>query len=206
MMFGMLFHDAVHMAIQGTDERLIPSGPAQQFEEVVSHPNAKVLVCRPWALTAIILPFILTDVAEAATPPSSSLDSQTVVVEVLGNVPGFTQTQLATYLALKMHEATAAPWQFSAGQPGTAPAPNRVVWSFKTMRVEWKGGSHKGFPSPTHSVSYVSAEVKLYLNNTYQMTMLTQPSVSSGSDDRVLSEMVRNVAHTLFVENKPDMQ
>jgi hypothetical protein len=162
-------------------------------------------ICRTRLITAIILSFLLTNVAKAAALPSPSLDSQIVVVEASGHVPGFTQTQLATYLALKMHEATAAPWQFSAGHPGTAAAPNRVVWSFKTLLVEWKGGSHKGFPSPTHSVSYVSAEVKLYLDNAYQMTVLAEPSVSGGSDDKVLSEMVHNVAHTLFVENKPDM-
>ena len=156
-------------------------------------------VCRACVITAIILPFILTNVTEAARS-----DSQIVVVEVLGHIPGFTQTQLATYLALKMHEET-APWQFSVRQPGAAPAPNRVVWSFKTLRSEWKGGSHKGFPSPTHSVSYVSAEVKLYVNNAYQMTVLAEPSVSGGSDDKGLSEMVHNVAHTLFVENQPAM-
>ena len=203
-MFALLFHDAVHTDIQGAAAKLIASAPPQWFEEVVSHQNAKVFVCRACVFAAIILPFILTNVAAAATPPSSSLDSHTVVVEALGHVPGFTLVQLATYLALRMHEETAAPWQFSAGQPGAAPAPNRVVWSFTTLRVEWKGGSHKGFPSLTHSVSYVSAEVKFYLNDTYQMTMLAEPSVSGGPDDKVLSEMVNNVAHTLFVENKPD--
>jgi hypothetical protein len=162
-------------------------------------------VCKPRVLTTILLPFILSTVAEAATPLSSSLDAQTVVVEVSGQVPGFTHMQLVTYLALKMHEEAAAPWQFSAAQPGTAPAPNRVVWSFKTLRVEWKGGSHKGFPSPTHSVSYVSAEVKLYLKDVYQMTMLAQPSVSGGWDDKALSGMVHNVAHTLFVDHKSEL-
>ena len=93
-------------------------------------------------MTAIVIPFILTNTC-AATPPFSSLDSGTVVVEASGNVPGFTETQLATYLAQRLHEETADPWQFSAGKPGAAPAPNRVVWSFKTQRVEWKAGSHR---------------------------------------------------------------
>ena len=68
-------------------------------------------------MTAIVILFILTNTC-AATPPSSSLDSGTVVVEASGNVPGFTETQLATYLARRMHEETADPWQFSAGKPG----------------------------------------------------------------------------------------
>jgi hypothetical protein len=55
-------------------------------------------------ITSIILSFSLTNVATAATRPSSSLDSNIVVVEVSGNVPGFTQTQLAAYLALRMRE------------------------------------------------------------------------------------------------------
>ena len=46
----MLFHDAVHMATQGTATALVPFGPPQRFEEVVSHANAKVLVCKPCAL------------------------------------------------------------------------------------------------------------------------------------------------------------
>ena len=33
----MLFHDAVHMATQGTAEKLVPVGPPPRFEEVVSH-------------------------------------------------------------------------------------------------------------------------------------------------------------------------
>ena len=46
----MLFHDAVHMATKGTAAALVPFGPPQRFEEVVSHANAKVLVCKPCAL------------------------------------------------------------------------------------------------------------------------------------------------------------
>jgi len=68
--------------------------------------------------------------------------------------------------------------------------------------TEWKGGSHKGFPSPTSSVTYLSAEVKMYLNNTYQMTMSVRPSVNGRSDDKALGEMVRNIAHGLFLENR----
>lgn len=43
----MLFHDAVHMASAGTAAKVVPFGPPQRFEEVVSHPNAKVLACKP---------------------------------------------------------------------------------------------------------------------------------------------------------------
>ncbi len=45
----MLFHDSVYMATQGTAEKIIPFGPPQRYEEVVSNPNAKVLVCKPCA-------------------------------------------------------------------------------------------------------------------------------------------------------------
>jgi hypothetical protein len=155
-------------------------------------------------ITALILPFGLTYVAAATMPASSPPDSNTLVVEASGNVPGFTQTQLATYLAQIMHEETAAPWQFSPRDTGATPAPNRLVWMFKTLRVDWSGGSHRGFPSPANSVRYLSAEVKLYLKNTYQMTMLTQPTVGGGIDHKALSEMAHNVARGLLVENKPD--
>jgi predicted peroxiredoxin len=46
----MLFHDAVHLAAQGTAEKVVPFGPPQRFEEVLSHTNAKVLACKPCAL------------------------------------------------------------------------------------------------------------------------------------------------------------
>jgi hypothetical protein len=153
--------------------------------------------------TAIILSFVLTGFAEAATP--SSFDSGTVVIEVSGKVPGFTQEQLAVYLARKMQEETAAHWHFAAGEPGVEHASNRVVWSFKTLRKVWEGGVHNGFPAPTNSVTYLRAEVKLYLKGAYQMTMDTHPSVGSGADDKALSEMVHDATHALFVENKPDM-
>ena len=155
-------------------------------------------------MMATIIALMLTN-TEAATSASSSLYSGTVVVEASGNVPGFTETQLPTYLARRMHEETADHWQFSVRKPGAAPAPNRLIWSFKTLRVDWKAGSHRGFPSPAHSVSYLSAEVKLYLKNTYRTRTLAQPTISGEPDDNGLSEMVRNVAHFLFVENKPDM-
>ena len=43
----MLFHDAVHLATEGTAEKLVPFGPPQRFEEIVSHANAEVLACKP---------------------------------------------------------------------------------------------------------------------------------------------------------------
>lgn len=43
----MLFHDAVHLATAGTAAKLVPFGPPQRFEEVVDHPNAAVLACKP---------------------------------------------------------------------------------------------------------------------------------------------------------------
>ena len=45
----MLFHDAVHMATQGTAAKIVPVGPPQRYEEVVSNPNATVLACKPCA-------------------------------------------------------------------------------------------------------------------------------------------------------------
>jgi tRNA 2-thiouridine synthesizing protein D len=45
----MLFHDAVHLAAAGTAQKIVPFGPPQRFEEVVSHGNAEVLVCKPCA-------------------------------------------------------------------------------------------------------------------------------------------------------------
>jgi tRNA 2-thiouridine synthesizing protein D len=45
----MLFHDAVHMATLGTAAKIVPVGPPQRYEEVVSHPDATVIACKPCA-------------------------------------------------------------------------------------------------------------------------------------------------------------
>jgi hypothetical protein len=77
------------------------------------------------------------------------------------------------------------------------------VWSFKTLRTVWKGSAHRGFTSPANSETYLSAEVKLFLNDTYQMTTIAHPSVTGGYDEKALSEMAHEVAHTIFIENDP---
>jgi predicted peroxiredoxin len=45
----MLFHDAIHIAIKGTAQKLVPVGPSPRFEEVLAHSKAKVLACKPCA-------------------------------------------------------------------------------------------------------------------------------------------------------------
>lgn len=140
--------------------------------------------------------------AAGAVTPNSAHD---IVLEVSGDIPGFTQEQLTNYLARRMQEETPTPWHFIEGKSGNEHAPNRVVWSFKTLREVWKGGTHSGFPSPTNSVTYLRAEVKLFMKGTYQMTVDMHPTVSGGADDKILPVMVRHATQALFVENKPDM-
>jgi len=45
----MLFHDAVTIALEGAHQKMVPFGPPSRFEEVFSHPNAKIVVCKPCA-------------------------------------------------------------------------------------------------------------------------------------------------------------
>jgi tRNA 2-thiouridine synthesizing protein D len=45
----MLFHDAVTIALEGAHQKMVPFGPPARFEEVFSHPDAKVIVCKPCA-------------------------------------------------------------------------------------------------------------------------------------------------------------
>jgi len=45
----MLFHDAVTIAVDGSYQKMIPVGPPPKFAEVLSNPDAKVLVCKPCA-------------------------------------------------------------------------------------------------------------------------------------------------------------
>jgi len=147
---------------------------------------------------------IRADIAKAETPPASSIEPNTVEIVVSGEIPGFTQAQLADYLTKRTQEEIGTPWHFVAEDSGDALAPNRLVWSFKTLRVVWKGGSHMGFPSPSYSETSLSAEVKLYLKGNYQTTILdTNPLVSSEFEDKSLNKMVHYVTHELSVENTP---
>jgi sulfur relay (sulfurtransferase) complex TusBCD TusD component (DsrE family) len=43
----MLFADSVFTAVAGAAAKLVPVGPPNRFEEVVSNPKATVLVCKP---------------------------------------------------------------------------------------------------------------------------------------------------------------
>ena len=43
----MLFHDAVHLALEGAGAKLVPVGPPNRYEEVASHAGATLLACKP---------------------------------------------------------------------------------------------------------------------------------------------------------------
>jgi len=135
--------------------------------------------------------------------PTTSRAADTLEVDVSGVVPGFTQAQLVAYLARKMQEVKAASWHFVAGRAGAAAAPDRIVWSFRTLQQVWKGSAHNGFPSPSHSTTYLRAEVKLYLDGAYQLTVSSEPSVYGGPGDEALSNMVRTVCQAVAGQAKP---
>jgi hypothetical protein len=158
-------------------------------------------------LSSIVIIYLLTLIATARADSSVSTTNETAscAIEVTGEVPGFTHTELSSYLARKMHEEISGHWHFVEGISGSENYPNRVVWSFKSIRKITKSRGFMGSPGQTNSLTYLKAEVKLFVKGAYQMTMDTHPSVSNGVDDKVLSDMVRNVAHVLFVENKPDL-
>ena len=164
--------------------------------------SAKVLL-----MSAIILTATFSCVARAENSLPEKQDSSTILIELSGKVPGFTQEQLSAYLVRKMQEEVASSsWHFVEGKSPGESYPNKVVWSFKSILKVWEGGTHNGFPSPPNSISYLKAEVKLYLMGSYQMTIDAHPTVNSGEGDKELSDMVHSVARKLFVENKPDMQ
>jgi len=57
----MLFHDAVAIAVRGTHEKMLPVGPPPRYQEVLSHANAKVIVCKPCAEARGITPEMLAE-------------------------------------------------------------------------------------------------------------------------------------------------
>ncbi len=150
--------------------------------------------CRYW-------PLIFFYIGAIAAAPAYAADN--ISIETSGKVPGFTHEQLTSYLARKLQEISPAPWHFTAGAEGAAPAPDGISWIFKTRHMVWKGGSHKGFPAQSHSATYLSTEVKYYLGDAYQLTLITQPTLDPGSEDEILTQMVHRVSDALFVENQP---
>ena len=161
-------------------------------------------ISKVFLITSILLVLISPNFASADTTASGGREAETFVIEVSGQVPGFTQGQLSAYLTRKLQEENLVPWHFVEGMAGSENFPNRVVWLFKSLRKVTKSRGFMGSPGETNSITYIKAEVKLYINGAYQMTMDTHPSVSNGADDKVLSDMVHNAAHVLFVENKPE--
>ena len=57
----MLFHDAVSVAVKEVNSQLVPVGPPQKFDEVFSHPNAEIIVCKPCAAARGITEEALTE-------------------------------------------------------------------------------------------------------------------------------------------------
>ena len=163
-------------------------------------------ISKLFLLSSVIFILILPNFASADTIASAGQEADTFVIEVTGLVPGFTQPQLSAYLTRKLQEENLGPWRFVEGGAASENFPNRVVWTFKSLRKVMKSRGFMGSPGETNSITYIKAEVKLYIKGAYQMTMDTHPSVSNGADDKVLSDMVQNAAHVLFVENKPDMK
>ena len=45
----MLFHDGVTIALEGANQKMVPFGPPQRFDEVIPNPNVKILACKPCA-------------------------------------------------------------------------------------------------------------------------------------------------------------
>jgi predicted peroxiredoxin len=43
----MLFADSVLMAVQSAGGKLVPVGPPNRYEEVASHPDVTLMVCKP---------------------------------------------------------------------------------------------------------------------------------------------------------------
>lgn len=43
----MLFADAVFTAVDGAGARLTPVGPPNKYEDVATHPDATIFVCKP---------------------------------------------------------------------------------------------------------------------------------------------------------------
>jgi len=153
-------------------------------------------------LFMVLAAIFISATGPAAARAEAALRTMPVTIEVAGEVPGFSHEELAAYLARAMQQSAGPTWRFAAAKDGAAPAANRVVWSFKTLREVWKGSFHSGFPSPSHSETYLSTEAKLYLDGVYQMTMSTQPTVLGGSGDVTLTDMTRKVARAMFVENR----
>lgn len=136
----------------------------------------------------------------SAEPQQSPLrDERAVFIETSGSVPGYSNAQLNNVLAKKLNAVAGKPWHFFAtAESSSLPAPNRIIWSFKTLKHVWPGGSHSGFPSPTFIQTYVSAEAKLYLDGAYQMTVASEPTFSSSNKEEGLEKIADTLSKALL--------
>lgn len=153
-----------------------------------------------WALVATLTMFAVQD-SFAQSRTASAFD---VFVEVTGNVPGFSDSrELADFLAKHM-QGTAPSWHFVAASPEKTPPANRVEWNFTLLKRTWGGGTHKGFPLPIFTRSYLNIVAKLYLNNQYQVTILNQPTAVDGPRDAGLAAAVAEVTQDFIAYNRID--
>jgi hypothetical protein len=150
-----------------------------------------------WLSLAIVAALALPAAAVAASRAIAQPSASPVVVEVIGDVPGFAdQDQLARFLADKMTGASPS-WRFVPASASPSKPLSRVEWTFKTVKVVWPGGTARGVRLATASRTYLKCEVRLYLQDHYQMTMSGQSSADDGPTNTGIAEMAANVARTL---------
>jgi hypothetical protein len=140
---------------------------------------------------ALALPIATVAALSAIAQPSAS----DVVVEVTGDVPGFaSQEQLARFLAERMTVESPS-WRFVTTTAGQSKPRNRAEFTFKIVKVVWPGGTARGVRLATVSRIYLKTEVRLYLQDHYQMTMSSESSADSPD---ILADMAANVTRSLI--------
>ncbi|MDB5392863.1 MAG: hypothetical protein JWM91_369 [Rhodospirillales bacterium] len=151
------------------------------------------------------LTFFVPAFAAAPSSHDAGRDTNlTILVEIDGSLPGFSQDQLSAYITQQMGAADVTSWRFRVASPtngATEPA-NRVVWHFRLL--PFAGGTVR-YIGPALSRAReafgvghaIGIDVKIYLNGKYQASTFDQVTIKGGPDDPGLIAAIQKVTRTI---------
>lgn len=143
---------------------------------------------------------LLAEAAPAGVRPTSG--PLVLSVRANGSLPGFTDSELSTYLVRVMAGVDHITWRFVPSPATEPPPPNRIDFSFKTNAYAAGTVRAYGFSRATmerllgvrHSVTI---EARLFLGGDYQTLDFEQVTLTGGQRDQELVAAVAKLTRLL---------
>jgi len=125
-----------------------------------------------------------------------------VIVEIDGSIPGFQRKEVYPYIANQMRAASIIACPSVLSLADKAPPTVRVVWHFTPM--PYAGGAVRYIGPPTNRAHepfglphFVSIEVKLFLNGTFQSSSSDRIGVKEGGNDLAFGTRIQNITRMI---------